>query len=104
MTTKGKNCLLFTLLGLSLILVLVVLVLEGVCIWILFQEVGKLKSKMVPQDTTKNGEGTAVKPRMNQDMDISNNHGTYYFIIIYINIYIHTQAVDIYIRIYIYNL
>ena len=73
MASKGRNWLLFSLLGLVLILILVILILEGVFIWILFKEVGKLKSKMVPE-YTEDVEG-AVRPQMNQEVDISHDQG-----------------------------
>ena len=65
----------FSLLGLALILILVILILEGVFIWILFKEVGKLKSKMVPEDTEDVEEAVRVRPQMNQEVDISHDQG-----------------------------
>ena len=71
----------FSLLGLVLILILVILILEGVFIWILLKEVGKLKSKMVPEDTEEVEE--AIRPQMNQEVDISHNQGIRTYILLF---------------------
>ena len=86
MASKGKNWLLFSLLGLVLILILVILILEGVFIWILFKEVGKLKSKMVPEDTEDVEE--AIRPQMNQEVDISHDQGIHTYILHFSRLYI----------------